>query len=516
MTTINLFANDQHLTTGSKPKIASGDMNSVLLHVEFDPIWDKFTKTAVFFTSNDETVYEMILTDDECTVPHEVLAESGTLFIGIRGICAEDNAIKTSTLVKYRIDDGAPVGDGTTVDPTPDVYQQILKRLNNLETGGSNGTGNNAEVFNGGEPEQASGDHSHAEGYRTKASEDRSHAEGDSTEAGWRSHAEGFLTLANNTSHAGGRLSKATGKGSFAHGVENYSLPGGDVYFWTENMSLDTVTITISGGDVNGFLSVGDFIRLVGDSGIMPPTDCRKIVGISGDGLTITIEHPFGDVNYTTPLEAACYIEVAVGCEASGYGSHAEGYSTSAIGGKDVHAPHAEGKLTKASATGAHAEGNKTTASGFASHAEGNASQATNTSAHAEGFSTTASGTQAHAEGARTVASGSNAHAEGSDTIAKGDAQHAQGRFNVEDTVNKYAHIVGNGTRSTRSNAHTIDWGGNGWFAGDVYVGGSGQDDANAEKLVRSSDLEAKIGGIEAALDGIITIQNKLIGGVGV
>ena len=37
------------------------------------------------------------------------------------------------------------------------------------------------------------------------------------------------------------------------------------------------------------------------------------------------------------------------------------------------------------------------------------------------------------------------------------------------DTENKYAHIVGNGENETkRSNAHTLDWDGNAWFAGSV------------------------------------------------
>ena len=35
----------------------------------------------------------------------------------------------------------------------------------------------------------------------------------------------------------------------------------------------------------------------------------------------------------------------------------------------------------------------------------------------------------------------------------------------------KYAHIVGNGSREKRSNAHTLDWNGNAWYQGDVYVG---------------------------------------------
>lgn len=120
----------------------------------------------------------------------------------------------------------------------------------------------------------------------------------------------------------------------------------------------------------------------------------------------------------------------------------------------------------------AHAEGHGT-ASGFASHAEGYG---------------TASGSSAHAEGMNTVASGIRSHAEGFQTVAASDAQHAQGKCNVEDADGRYAHIVGNGRDiHNRSNAHTLDWDGNAWFAGDVYVGGKSQDDA--EKLVKESAI---------------------------
>ena len=86
-----------------------------------------------------------------------------------------------------------------------------------------------------------------------------------------------------------------------------------------------------------------------------------------------------------------------------------------------------------------------------------------------EGFRTTASGDYSHAEGYDTIASGYVSHAEGYDTIAGGDYSHAEGKYNIEDTANKYAHIVGNGTSITsRSNAHTLDWSGNAWFAGTI------------------------------------------------
>ena len=115
------------------------------------------------------------------------------------------------------------------------------------------------------------------------------------------------------------------------------------------------------------------------------------------------------------------------------------------------------------------AEGYSTTASGNISHAEGQSTTASGDISHAEGQSTTASGNSSHAEGYNTTASGNSSHAEGYSTTARGVSSHAEGRYNIEDTDNKYAHIVGNGTAdNARSNAHTLDWSGNAWYAGTV------------------------------------------------
>ena len=142
------------------------------------------------------------------------------------------------------------------------------------------------------------------------------------------------------------------------------------------------------------------------------------------------------------------------------------------------------GDGTKAIGYSSHAEGSSTTASGFVSHAEGNHTTASGNISHAEGNYTTASGDVSHAEGSSTTASGDVSHAEGVCVIASGHYQHAQGKFNIGDANNRYAHIVGNGEDDeNRSNAHTLDWDGNAWFAGDVYVGGTSQDDESATKL---------------------------------
>ena len=151
---------------------------------------------------------------------------------------------------------------------------------------------------------------------------------------------------------------------------------------------------------------------------------------------------------------------------ASGLSSHAEGYSTTASGNYS----HAEGRGTTASGENSHAEGRKTTASGPESHAEGNNTTASESYSHAEGYRTIARGYASHAEGEDTTASGNYSHAEGYRTIASRGYQHVQGKNNISDTTS--AHIVGNGTAAdSKSNAHTIDWLGNAWFAGDVYTG---------------------------------------------
>lgn len=122
-----------------------------------------------------------------------------------------------------------------------------------------------------------------------------------------------------------------------------------------------------------------------------------------------------------------------------------------------------------ASGEASHAEGMATIASGKYSHAEGKETKAEGYQSHSEGFKTTAKGDHSHAEGSLTSATRTGAHAEGLWTIASSVYQHVQGQYNIEDTTGTYAHIVGNGTKEAlRSNAHTLDWNGNAWYAGTV------------------------------------------------
>ena len=137
----------------------------------------------------------------------------------------------------------------------------------------------------------------------------------------------------------------------------------------------------------------------------------------------------------------------------------------------------ATGNFTIASGYASHSEGSNTTASGMASHAEGGNTVASGNGSHAEGSSTIASNFNSHAEGGTTTASGFCSHVEGYNTIASGFYQHVQGKYNIEDTTNKYAHIVGNGDDKKRANAHTLDWKGNAWYAGKLSQEGTPTED---------------------------------------
>ena len=137
-----------------------------------------------------------------------------------------------------------------------------------------------------------------------------------------------------------------------------------------------------------------------------------------------------------------------------------------------------------------HAEGYWTTASGIYSHAEGQDTTASGSNSHAEGYNTTASGPYSHAEGMSTTASGLYSHAEGYSTTANSSNQHVQGKYNVEDSQDKYAHIVGNGTsNSSRSNAHTLDWNGVPWFQGRPQFGGTAMDNGS-QAVMANGDKE--------------------------
>lgn len=195
-------------------------------------------------------------------------------------------------------------------------------------------------------------------------------------------------------------------------------------------------------------------------------------------------------------------------CGASGVFSYAQGVLVYANGKYS----HAEGMMTQANGQQSHSEGSLTLAEGSSSHAEGYNTNAYGNYSHSEGEKSEASGEGAHAEGYDTGANGIYSHSEGYRTIASGQYQHVSGKYNIEDTANTYAYIIGNGSsNSARSNAHTVDWSGNAWYAGTInaaggFAGAAERPTYNGKPLALYSDVGTG-GGSSVDLSGYAKLR---------
>lgn len=240
------------------------------------------------------------------------------------------------------------------------------------------------------------------------------------------------------------------------------------------------------------------------------------------------------------------------GTTASSDGSHAEGSRTVASGSSS----HSEGRDTVASGSMSHAEGLSTIASGEYSHAEGVYTEAIGMQSHAEGAYTYAQSQGSHAQGRFSIKekyvekieelvdtigyywenyyvsdaytfdsetgyftltdatsngtypphSTTQYFAEGSGTAKEiykfititsaSTSSNVKGTYerHWSELEREYAHVVGNGDGpDSPSNAHTIDWDGNAWFAGNVYVGGINQHDSEAKILSTQEYVNEKL-----------------------
>lgn len=103
-------------------RLVTESKNYVRAIFEFSNDWDGITKTAIF--KKGENVYHVILEDDACMVPWEVLATDGSFIVSVFGgdLITADSAYIRVTKSAYE-DGGAPA------EPTPSVYEQVISAL---------------------------------------------------------------------------------------------------------------------------------------------------------------------------------------------------------------------------------------------------------------------------------------------------------------------------------------------------------------------------------------------------
>ena len=183
------------------------------------------------------------------------------------------------------------------------------------------------------------------------------------------------------------------------------------------------------------------------------------IVSVNVENSTITLDKTLDPDNAVS--NAMFDYIILPNNTASGYVSHAEGYSANASGPYSHAeggactaygiASHAEGSNNNASGDYSHAEGYSNTAEAM-SHAEGSDNIASGSASHAEGKYNTASGGYSHAEGYGGTAEGAMSHVEGDNTTASGQASHADGSNN--NASGDYSHAEGYSTTASRQASH--------------------------------------------------------------
>lgn len=118
---------DQVLKVTEAPVIASGGVQEIKVIFDFCSLWDGFAKTAVFYQDPENRYLALVDENDTCIVPQEVYTEAGNFYFGVFGELGE--TVRTSTVVKCKVREGAITAEGTPADPTLDIYDQIMAEL---------------------------------------------------------------------------------------------------------------------------------------------------------------------------------------------------------------------------------------------------------------------------------------------------------------------------------------------------------------------------------------------------
>ena len=131
-TIIEVECIDQTLTAVNEPLIASGGKHEDFVVFSFCEKWDGFEKVAVFYRDEKGAVpyYSEIDGTNMCEVPYEVISKSGRILFGVFGVLGE--VVRTSSLIKYKVNDGAITSDLEPTDPSPAIWEQLLSSYANV------------------------------------------------------------------------------------------------------------------------------------------------------------------------------------------------------------------------------------------------------------------------------------------------------------------------------------------------------------------------------------------------
>lgn len=115
--------NGQVIKPNKKYEIYSDMKNYLTAVFKFSDDWDGLEKTALFISA-DGTVYKMLLVNDECTVPWEVIDTPSF------GISVYGGDLMTANLYLMTVHESGYTDAGVDpAEPTPDIYNQLVETV---------------------------------------------------------------------------------------------------------------------------------------------------------------------------------------------------------------------------------------------------------------------------------------------------------------------------------------------------------------------------------------------------
>ena len=132
---IKFLIKGQNIETLEHEIIAADQIAFVKIHFVFDNNWKPLHKVVQF--TQDESTYNRVLGTEEtsCFLPAELTA--GTVKMSLFGYDAEaTETVRATTIVKtLHIRPSGFEGENSNVPPTPDLYQQLLQKIQSASKG---------------------------------------------------------------------------------------------------------------------------------------------------------------------------------------------------------------------------------------------------------------------------------------------------------------------------------------------------------------------------------------------
>lgn len=139
MTKINVpfVVRGQNIYQKAPPKrLSAGGQNYFFATFDFDETWKSIPYKKATFRLGKDAPIVVNIAESECVIPHEMMQKPGVFTVGVFG----GDLLPTGTATVEVMEGVLTAGDDPE-PPTPDWFDRIENRLDNLEEGGGGGGG---------------------------------------------------------------------------------------------------------------------------------------------------------------------------------------------------------------------------------------------------------------------------------------------------------------------------------------------------------------------------------------